>query len=345
VGDKPKDDIKSNVDKPKDKIITKNDDDVKQDGHSSTSTNDPSTTSVSDTSTAPTSTDSDSSLTTTPLSSSTDNPPLTPITSTTSPTTTSSSTPLTTTDQTIVSNDILRCPDGYKMSSSGDCKLVINTPLSQTKSVSNSSSAPSAATPSIISSPSSASNNNQSSGKLGTNTSQLIPGNISQSLCDPRNANCSLPDNTQCSDGYNISPNGECVTVFDCDSSLYDNCPVKICHIDKNDCTKGLTCPEGYWREGIKGDCKRHVPCESSEDCIQICNLFKGDCPGAEIICNPISTNSTNIPCHKPENDKENNVADQTDSVIKFYITNPMIQQQVAQQPANALIPMDTLQF
>ena len=34
-----------------------------------------------------------------------------------------------------------------------------------------------------------------------------------------------------------------------------------------------------------------------------------------------------------------------TDSVIKFYIMNPIIQQQVAQQPSNTLIPMDTLQF
>ena len=32
-------------------------------------------------------------------------------------------------------------------------------------------------------------------------------------------------------------------------------------------------------------------------------------------------------------------------TVIKYYITNPIIQQQVAQQPANVLIPMDTLQF
>ena len=34
-----------------------------------------------------------------------------------------------------------------------------------------------------------------------------------------------------------------------------------------------------------------------------------------------------------------------TDSVIKFYIMNPIIQQQVAQQPSNVLIPMDTTQF
>ncbi|HXS59250.1 MAG TPA: hypothetical protein VN703_00360 [Candidatus Sulfopaludibacter sp.] len=36
---------------------------------------------------------------------------------------------------------------------------------------------------------------------------------------------------------------------------------------------------------------------------------------------------------------------DGTDSVIKYYITNPIIQQQVNQQPANVLIPMDTLYF
>jgi hypothetical protein len=34
-----------------------------------------------------------------------------------------------------------------------------------------------------------------------------------------------------------------------------------------------------------------------------------------------------------------------TDSVIKYYITNPIIRQQVSQQSANVLIPMDTLQL
>ena len=43
--------------------------------------------------------------------------------------------------------------------------------------------------------------------------------------------------------------------------------------------------------------------------------------------------------------EKHPKVSSTTDSVIKYYITNPIIQQQVAQQPANVLIPIDTLQF
>ena len=43
--------------------------------------------------------------------------------------------------------------------------------------------------------------------------------------------------------------------------------------------------------------------------------------------------------CEHPKGSSE------TDTVIKYYITNPIIQQQVSQQPTNALIPMDTLQF
>jgi hypothetical protein len=38
-------------------------------------------------------------------------------------------------------------------------------------------------------------------------------------------------------------------------------------------------------------------------------------------------------------------VSSETDSVIKYYIIDPIIQQQVTQQPANALIQLDTLQF
>jgi hypothetical protein len=38
-------------------------------------------------------------------------------------------------------------------------------------------------------------------------------------------------------------------------------------------------------------------------------------------------------------------VSSETDSVIKYYIIDPRIQQQVTQQPANALIQLDTLQF
>jgi hypothetical protein len=36
-------------------------------------------------------------------------------------------------------------------------------------------------------------------------------------------------------------------------------------------------------------------------------------------------------------------VSSETDSVIKYYIIDPIIQQQVTQQPANALIHLDTL--
>ena len=48
----------------------------------------------------------------------------------------------------------------------------------------------------------------------------------------------------------------------------------------------------------------------------------------------------------QPSNkDKKTKGSSKTNEVIKYYITNPIIQQQVTQQPANALIPLDTLQF
>ena len=45
-------------------------------------------------------------------------------------------------------------------------------------------------------------------------------------------------------------------------------------------------------------------------------------------------------------NDNKKVTTSSTDTVIKYYITNPIIQKQVAQQPSNVLlIPMDTIQF
>ena len=150
----------------------------------------------------------------------------------------------------------------------------------------------------------------------------------------------------RCPAGYNTNGNKTCKLIYECDSSIYNNCPkIIICHLDKGDCPAGIKCPEGYLRLGIKGDCKRHTPCESSKDCSQVCNLFKGDCPATGIICNTNSTNSNDTSCRAHKDGNGDNNPDQTDSVIQYYITNPIIQQQVAQQPSNTLIPMNTTQF
>ena len=162
------------------------------------------------------------------------------------------------------------------------------------------------------------------------------------STCEPSNDTCFSIDKTEfksCPDGYNTIGNGECITVFDCDSSKYNNCPIKICHVDKDDCTKGLTCPNGYHRDGIKGDCKSHIPCDSSKlKCpADHCNLFKGDCLTIKI-CPQNSTNSTNTSCYPPKNDKPEEGSNNN-------INTQIIKEQVSQQSSNALIPIDTLQF
>jgi hypothetical protein len=75
------------------------------------------------------------------------------------------------------------------------------------------------------------------------------------------------------------------------------------------------------------------------------CNVFKGDCKTVRACINN-STNSTNTSCYPPKNNNDNNKdTSSTDTVIKYYITNPIIQQQITQQPSNSLIPIDTLQF
>ena len=66
-----------------------------------------------------------------------------------------------------------------------------------------------------------------------------------------------------------------------------------------------------------------------------ICDLFTKKCYWNE----KCKTNSTE------SSEKNPNDSSSTDSVIKYYITNPIIQQQVAQQPANILIPMNATQF
>jgi len=172
-----------------------------------------------------------------------------------------------------------------------------------------------------------------------------------------------------CPDGYRKSGGGVCELKLHCDSSKYNNCPPTKCILDK-DCPPGFTCSDGYNREGINGDCGLKIPCDSSKGKCpsDTCNVFKGDCK-PERTCINNSTNSTDTSCYEPMKDKPKPDCSQTllpigcstehknqynkpkgssstDSVIKYYITNPIIQKQVAQQPSNVLlIPIDTIQF
>jgi len=174
---------------------------IKHDDPPSTSTNDdPSATPISNTLPTSTTSDSDSSLAPINLA----NPRQTLDASTnpsiqlTAPTPTDdllpiSTTTATTTDQMIVSNNPSICPDGYILSPSGDCRIVINNPSSGITSTKNSSSTTPIPKLKL---------DNQSSTKLETNKTQSsisnitlsILSNTSQPYCNPVNTSCPLPD-------------------------------------------------------------------------------------------------------------------------------------------------------
>ena len=81
-------------------------------------------------------------------------------------------------------------------------------------------------------------------------------------------------------------------------------------------------CPSNY-NMGNDGFCHRVSCTLPEEQCPPpICDLFTEICYWNE----KCKTNSTEQSCDKPSK-----VSSSTDSVIKFYITNPIIQQQVAQ--------------
>ena len=321
--DKPKDDTKSKGDNKESNVNdkTKNNEDIKHDDPSSTSTDNPSTTSIADTSTTPVTMDSESSLTSitnldnpTPTSDTSTTPP----TITHSPTTLTTTIPLTTSDQTVVSK-ASSCPDGYQISLSGECKISMNNPSSTTISANNSSSS----TPHIAK----AKLDNPSSVKLGTNTSQSISANTSQSLCNSTNVNCPLPDYTRCPNGYNINhEDGNCYFIIHCDPSK-KLCPKPVCNLSKGDCTDSVTCNNGYNININDGLCHYKGP---------KCNLPKEQCP--PLTYDPIPDLTTN-------NNKKTTETSTTETVIKYYITNPIIQQQITNQSSNALIPLDTIQF
>jgi hypothetical protein len=228
------------------------------------------------------------------------------------------------------------------MSATGDCKLLINNPSSDTTSANNSSQP-------ILPITKVKSYNNSSS---GSNASRSFLGNTSQPSCSPTNVSCppiSPNVKTRCPDGYHKSEKeeGVCNLYLHCDSSKYNNCPPTTCILNIN-CPPGFRCSNGYNIKGINGDCRLKIPCDSSNGKCppDPCNVFAGDCKPVKACINN-SINSTDTSCYPPKNNNDNKkgTTSSTDSVIKYYITNPIIQQQVAQQPANVLIPMDTLQF
>ena len=72
------------------------------------------------------------------------------------------------------------------------------------------------------------------------------------------NANCSPSENTQRYDSYSTIGNGEHLTLFYFNSALYYKFPVKTCHVDEYGCTKGITSPNWYHKDGFKVDCIRY---------------------------------------------------------------------------------------
>jgi len=341
--DKSKKDTKSKGDgKSKNRIVSKENHDDKGEDIPSKSTDNPSASLTSDTSTTSSTSDSDAASASstnqgnpiTTSDTSTDNPtsPATTTSPTTltainPPTTTPSSIPLTTAplttiDQTTALNENLSCPDGYHTSPTGKCKLLINNPSPDTTSASNSSQ------PTLPITKVKTYNNSSS----GSNESRSFLGNTSQLSCNPTNVSCS-PINpnvkTRCPDGYHMNPqNGLCHFVIPCDPSK-KNCPILDCSLILGNCPNGITCKNNYHMDLNDGLCHYIGP---------KCVLPKEQCPPLTYDPIPYLDQSSN-------NDKKTKGSSTTNEVIKFYITNPIIQQQVAQQPANVLIPMDTLQF
>ena len=159
--------------------------------------------------------------------------------------------------------------------------------------------------------------------------------------CEPTNETChpvEKPVLVYCPDGYHKSGD-VCKLYLHCDVSKYNNCPPTICILNK-DCPSGFTCSNGYNIKGINGDCRLKIPCDSSNvKCPpDPCNVFKGDCKPVSV-CVKNSTNSTNTSCYPPKNDK----LEEGDN--NNNINTQIIKEQVSQQPSNALIPIDTIQF
>ena len=159
-----------------------------------------------------------------------------------------------------------------------------------------------------------------------TNPTTIIPNDIIQQPCIPTIKKCPPITNsnqyTRCPVDYRTNDNGSCHYVGQKCTLPKDKCPPIICEI--NDCPKDLKCPNGYHRD-IDGLCHSIN-----------CNPSKEKC----IVCDPITKK-----CLPPTDNNENKRSSDTDTVIKYYITNPIIQQQITQQPSNSLIPIDTLQF
>jgi hypothetical protein len=193
-----------------------------------------------------------------------------------------------------------------------------------------------------------------SSPTINGNTNQsdlsLNPANQTQNAtnCKIINGTCISVEKTLLKDhpdGYRKVGEGVCKLHLHCDSSKY-NCPPLICYLNK-DCPKGFTCSNGYNIHGINGDCRLKVPCDSSKGKCPpgSCNVFKGDGKTA-IPC--LNNSSNNTSCYPPKTNKDNiktTGTSTTDTVIKYYITNPIIQKQVTQQPSTSLTQLDTIQF
>jgi len=168
-----------------------------------------------------------------------------------------------------------------------------------------------------------------------TNALQPPVTNPTQPPCDTTIATCppviNSNENTRCPADFRIGSDGFC-HVISC-TLPKDQCPPP-CDVKKGECPTGIKCKPNYHR-GDDGFCHR-VSCTLPKDQCPppVCDLFTGICYWNE----KCKTNST-------ESCEHSKGSSETDIVIKNYITNPIIQQQVAQQPSNVLIPMDTLQF
>jgi hypothetical protein len=157
-----------------------------------------------------------------------------------------------------------------------------------------------------------------------------------QPPCDPTIANCppviSSNENTRCPADFRMGSDGFC-HVISC-TLPKDQCPPP-CDVKKGQCSTGIKCKPDYHR-GADGFCHL-VNCTLPKDQCPppVCDLFTEVCYWNE----KCKTNSTES-CEKHHKESSS-----TDTVIKYYITNPIIQKQVAQQPSNVLIPMNTIQF
>jgi hypothetical protein len=159
----------------------------------------------------------------------------------------------------IILNEFLSCPDGYKISPTGDCKIILDNPSSGTKSKNNSSQSTLSITKVKL--------DNQSSS--GSTTAQSFLVNISQSYCSPTNANCpppNLTDDPRCPDGSHINKKDEiCYSVIPCDSSK-KKCPTPY-SILKGECKDGIRCKNGYHMNLNDGLCYyQGLPCTLPKD-------------------------------------------------------------------------------